>query len=97
LDELRLADLEIDDVDVAVVALSQINAGLEQAKAQPIDGIIGSNFMIERNGIIEYANDALHLRRDVVAVAPSQLKGPNEHFETSLCRVVHFGRVVRRI
>ena len=44
-------------------------AGLEQAKAQPIDGIIGSNLMIERNGIVEYASDTLHLRRDVVAVA----------------------------
>ncbi len=64
LDELRLADLEIDDLDVSVVDLSQINAGLEQAKAQPIDGIIGSNIMIERNGIIEYASDTLHLRRD---------------------------------
>ncbi len=49
--------------------LSQVNAGLEQAKAQPIDGIIGSNLMIERNGIVEYASDTLHLRRDVVAVA----------------------------
>ncbi len=69
LEELKLADLEIGDVDVAVVDLSQINAGLEQAKAQPIDGIIGSNLMIERNGIVEYGSDTLHLRRDVVAVA----------------------------
>ncbi len=69
LDELKLADLEIDDVEVAVVDLSQINAGLEQAKAEPIDGIIGSKLMIERNGIVEYASDTLHLRRDVVAVA----------------------------
>ncbi len=69
LEELKLADLEIGDVDVAVVDLSQINAGLEQAKAQPIDGIIGSKLMIERNGIVEYATDTLHLRRDVAAVA----------------------------
>ncbi len=69
LDELRLADLEIDNVDVAVVDLSQINAGLEQAKAQPIDGIIGSTLMIERNGIVAYGSDTLHLRRDLVAVA----------------------------
>ena len=69
LEELKLADLEIGDVDVAVVDLSQINTGLEQAKAEPIDGIIGSNLMIERNGIIEYASDTLHLRRDAVAVA----------------------------
>jgi len=65
LDELKLADLEINDVSVAVVDLSQINAGLEQAKAQPIDGIIGSKLMIARNGIVEYASDMLHLRRDV--------------------------------
>ena len=69
LEKLKLADLEIGDVDVAVVDLSQINAGLEQAKAQPIDGIIGSKLMIERNGIVEYATDTLHLRRDVAAVA----------------------------
>ncbi len=69
LEELKLADLEIGNVDVAVVDLSQINAGLEQAKAQPIDGIIGSKLMIERNGIVEYASDTLHLQRDVVAVA----------------------------
>ncbi len=69
LDELKLAHLEIEDVDVAVVDLSQINAGLEQAKAQPIDGIIGSKLMIDRNGIVEYATDTLHLRRDVAAVA----------------------------
>ncbi len=71
IDELRLAELEIGDFEVAVMDLSDINAGLKHAKAWPIDGIIGSTILIERNGIIEYARDTLHLRRDVVAVAPT--------------------------
>ena len=59
---LELAGLELTDVDVKIMDLSQINAGLEQKKAQRIDGIIGSDLMVSRAAVIEYATHRLHLR-----------------------------------
>ncbi len=59
---LELAGLKLTDVDVKLMDLSQINAGLEKGKAQRIDGIIGSDLMISREAIIEYATHRLHLR-----------------------------------
>ena len=58
---LGLAGLELTDVDVKIMDPSQINAGLEQAKAQRIDGIIGSDLMVSRGAVIEYATHRLHL------------------------------------
>ncbi len=62
LDKLGLADLELTDVDVKIMDLSQINAGLEKSKAQRIDGIIGSDLMVSRAALIDYATHRLHLR-----------------------------------
>ena len=59
---LELAGLELTEVDVKLMDLSQINAGLEKAKAQRIDGIIGSDLMMSREAVIEYATHRLHLR-----------------------------------
>lgn len=59
---LGLAGLELTDVDVKIMDLSQINAGLEKSKAQRIDGIIGSDLMVSREAVIEYATHRLHLR-----------------------------------
>ena len=63
LDQLKLSDLEMKDVAVTVLDLTHINAGLEQKKAEPIDGIIGSDLMVKRDAVIEYASSILHLRR----------------------------------
>ncbi len=63
LDQLKLSDLEMVDVAVTVLDLTHINAGLEQKKAEPIDGIIGSDLMVKRDAVIEYASSILHLRR----------------------------------
>ena len=60
---LTLADLELRDVDVKIMDLSQINAGLEKNNAQPIDGIVGSDLMVGREAVIEYATNRLHLKR----------------------------------
>lgn len=60
--KLELAGLELTDVDVKIMDLSQINAGLEKAKAKRIDGIIGSDLMVSREAVIEYANHRMHLR-----------------------------------
>ncbi len=62
LDQLKLSDLEMKDVAVTVLDLTHINAGLEQKKAEPIDGIIGSDLMVKRDAVIEYASSILHLR-----------------------------------
>ncbi len=63
LDQLKLSDLEMKDVAVTVLDLTPINAGLEHKKAEPIDGIIGSDLMVKRDAVIEYASSILHLRR----------------------------------
>lgn len=63
LDQLKLSDLEMVDVAVTVLDLTHINAGLEQKKAEPIDGIIGSDLMVKRDAVIEYASGILHLKR----------------------------------
>ena len=62
-DALGLADLTLTDVHVKIMDLSQINDGLESQRAQRIDGIVGSDLMVGREAVIEYAANRLHLRR----------------------------------
>ena len=63
LNQLKLSDLEMKDVAVNVLDLTHINVGLAQEEAEPIDGILGSDLMVKRDAVIEYASNILHLRR----------------------------------
>ncbi len=60
---MKLSDLEMKDEAVNVLDLTHINVGLAQKKAEPIDGILGSDLMVKRDAVIEYASNILHLRR----------------------------------
>ena len=67
LEALKLAGLELTDVDVKIMDLSQINDGLEKHNSQRIDGIVGSDLMVRQEAVIEYATNRLHLRRSYEA------------------------------
>ena len=60
---LELAGLEITGVDVKIMDLSRINDGLEKHRAPRIDGIVGSDLMVGREAVIEYATNRLYLRK----------------------------------
>lgn len=60
---LRLADLDLRDLEVAVLDLSHINGALEAKRASRIDGVLGADLMRDANAIIEIAAGNLHLQQ----------------------------------
>ncbi|MEJ2085350.1 MAG: hypothetical protein P8Y44_06695, partial [Acidobacteriota bacterium] len=62
--ELRLSNLQLQELDVAVLDLSGINAGLRSHQANQIDGVLGADVLLSREAIIEVAPAMLHLLRD---------------------------------
>lgn len=59
---LQLEQVDLGELDVSLVDMSHVNAGLAKAGAARIDGVLGADVLIEREAIIRYASQTLHLR-----------------------------------
>ena len=62
LDELRVGDLRIPSLPVAVLDLGFVNAALSQAGVSRQDGVLGADVLITRSAVIDYAGARLFLK-----------------------------------
>ena len=52
-----------DNFELVVFDLSHVNLALEQHKAKPVQGILGADILLHGQGIIDYANRHLYLKK----------------------------------
>ncbi|WP_407430211.1 aspartyl protease family protein [Arcticibacter sp.] len=54
LDQIRIGELLINDIEVAVLDLSTINTAYETLSVTPVIGVIGGDILVRYNAIINY-------------------------------------------
>src|SRR6186713_1633185 len=58
---VRLGEIKLKEFEVAVLNLSHVNVTYKQLKIDPIDGVLGSDFLMKYNAIINYKKSELQL------------------------------------
>ena len=58
---LRFGELKLKEFEVAVLDLSHVNHTYKQIKIEPIDGVLGSDFLMKYQAVINYKKAELQL------------------------------------
>jgi hypothetical protein len=61
LDKIRLGEIEITNYEAAVLDLSHVNHSYENLSLDPVDGVLGSDILVEYNAVIDYEKKELRL------------------------------------
>jgi len=61
LDKLQLGAVTISPYEATVLDLSHVNSSYEQLDIEPIDGVLGSDIMVDYDAIIDYQKKELVL------------------------------------
>jgi hypothetical protein len=61
---LNIGPVELGTMQVAFLDLSHINVGLEQAGQQPIHGVIGADFLLSHQAVLDYQGSVLYVRQE---------------------------------
>ena len=61
--DLTLLGLDLADTKLLALDLSHVNAGLKQAKVEPVVGVIGGDVLWRRHAVIDYERGCLLLSR----------------------------------
>jgi hypothetical protein len=61
LDKIRLGEIEITNYEAAVLDLSHVNHSYENLSLDPVDGVLGSDILVEHNAVIDYEKKELRL------------------------------------
>jgi hypothetical protein len=59
---LQIGPLEINNFSIYLMSLEHMNKAFETMKLEEIDGIIGSDILTSKRGVIDYTNLVLYLR-----------------------------------
>lgn len=59
--KIQLGSWKEHDFSLVIFDLSHVNLALTQHKAQPVDGIIGADILLDGKAIIDYFNHCLYL------------------------------------
>ncbi|CAN5776171.1 hypothetical protein BH24BAC1_BH24BAC1_06560 [soil metagenome] len=59
---LQIGPLEIDDFSIYLMSLEHMNKAFQTMKLEEVDGIIGSDILTSKRGVIDYTNLMLYLR-----------------------------------
>ncbi len=67
IEELLLSIFHKTNYTMAVIDLSHVNYALENAALERIDGIIGADFMMEYQAVIDYKTEQMYLKEPVTS------------------------------
>jgi clan AA aspartic protease (TIGR02281 family) len=62
LDDVRLGALRLDSLPVMVLDLSHVNQSLQDEGIELADGVIGADFLAERQAVLDFTSGVLYLR-----------------------------------
>lgn len=62
LDDVRLGGLRLDSLPVVVLDLSHVNQSLRDEGIELADGVIGADFLAEREAVFDFTSGVLYLR-----------------------------------
>lgn len=62
--KLKIGDLEITNYKTVLLDLSHVNHSYEQIGFDPIDGVLGSDILVEYKAIIDYEKKVLKLKHN---------------------------------
>lgn len=62
LDDVRLGALRLDSLPVVVLDLSHVNQSLRDEGIELADGVIGADFLSEREAVFDFTSGVLYLR-----------------------------------
>ena len=60
--KIKIGELLIENYDVVLLDLSHVNHSYEQANLKTIDGVLGSDILLQYNAIIDYEKKILKLK-----------------------------------
>jgi hypothetical protein len=60
---LQIGQLEIDDLSIYLMSLEHMNKAFQTMKLEEVDGIIGSDILTAKRGVIDYTSLILYLRK----------------------------------
>ena len=60
--ELRLGDLNMQDMDLMMINLDHVNMAFERLGIEPVDGVIGADVLTDYEAIIDYVNLTLYVK-----------------------------------
>lgn len=62
LDDVRLGGLRLDSLPVVVLDLSHVNQSLREEGIELADGVIGADFLAEREAVFDFTSGVLYVR-----------------------------------
>ncbi len=60
---LQIGQLEIENFSIYLMSLDHVNKAFLTMELEEIDGIIGSDILTAKKGVIDYTNLILYLRK----------------------------------
>ena len=61
--KMKIGQLEIDNSSIYLVSLDHMNKAFQNMKLEQVDGIIGADILSDKQGVIDYANLVLYLKK----------------------------------
>jgi hypothetical protein len=62
--KIKLGDLNIKKLEVAVLPIGHVNTTYTQLNFPKIDGVLGSDFLMKYNAVIDYKKEIMTLKKD---------------------------------
>jgi hypothetical protein len=60
---IKLGKLTLSKLEVAVLPIGHVNNTYQQVQLPPIDGVLGSDFLMKYKAVINYPKAILHLKK----------------------------------
>jgi|ERR1043165_9560778 hypothetical protein len=60
--KLRIGGLEVENYKTVVLDLSHVNVSYEQVGLKPVDGVLGSDILLQHHAVIDYEKKTLKLK-----------------------------------
>ncbi len=61
LDKIEIGEIVIENYQTAVLDLSHVNQSYEKLGIEPVDGVLGSDILVDYNAVIDYEKKELKL------------------------------------
>jgi len=61
LNKIRLGEIDLTNYEAAVLDLSHVNQSYEKLGLAPVDGVLGSDILVDFNAVIDYEKKELRL------------------------------------
>ena len=64
IEDFMIGSHAMSDFDLHIIDLSEVNAAVAQLGAEPIDGILGGDFLRQYQAVIDYGDEMLYIKVD---------------------------------